>query len=365
MPKSSGKTTKTSKRDIKKNPTPVQKKSVTKRGNSVKKSPKASATIGRNYNTQNANNGQINNATIRPIEESAIQKLISKNKFPLQGSIIKTKKEIDGSGMVIGILDTGVFEHDDLKGKIVSKINFNGNTEYVEDRQGHGTHIAGIIAGSESKKVKQIKGIAPGAKIVSVKITLGENDETALWHIADGLERIRDHNKKKKQKYKVTAIVICFNAFDNVDRYVVTQHHRIARLIKEFYVQNIPVICSSGNNYDQFQNINGLAYPAYLQHVIACAATYNDATEKKLGEYTEFSQRINPGNTIFNNYFLNAPGYNTISTGIESKTSYTSISGSSQAAAIIAGTILLIQQQFYLTKKKMPTVNEIVEQLKK
>jgi subtilisin family serine protease len=300
----------------------------------------------------------------QPIDDASIEKLGKSDKFPNQGPIGKHKPNIDGKGMVVAILDTGIFEHQDLKDKILKKVSYKGSVQNSVDKQGHGTHIAGIIAGSQSKTNSQVKGIAPGARIVSVKITTGENENTTLWRIADGIEKINAHNQSAKQNEKVTVIVICFNAFDNVEKFIVTQHHRLARLIYECYQNNIPVVCSAGNNRDKFQQQNGIAYPAYIKHIIAVACTNNIPNASGYGTFMDIAQRINPDNKVFGNFFITAPGYRTISTGITSKTAYSEMSGSSQAAAVIAGTILLLQQQYYEQYRRLPTVDKVYELLK-
>ncbi|MCD2347093.1 S8 family peptidase [Clostridium guangxiense] len=86
--------------------------------------------------------------------------------------------------VVVGIVDTGVDEnHPDLKANILGGENFvpsgyNGdNTETgdkndIQDRNGHGTHVAGTIAGNG-----RIKGVAPNIGIKSYRV-FGKEDTT-------------------------------------------------------------------------------------------------------------------------------------------------------------------------------------------
>jgi len=90
----------------------------------------------------------------------------------IQWSILKVKApevwntyKIDGTGIVVGHLDTGVFaEHPLLKGKVIAFKDFIGTQEASYDDQGHGTHTAGSIAGAEGV------GVAPGAKLIVGKV---------------------------------------------------------------------------------------------------------------------------------------------------------------------------------------------------
>lgn len=88
---------------------------------------------------------------------------------------------IDGRGVRVAIIDTGVSAVPDLAGRIVpvpdpvdgqglvACVNFSGESS-CEDSYGHGTFIAGLIAGDGTSSGGTYKGVAPAAEIVSVKI---------------------------------------------------------------------------------------------------------------------------------------------------------------------------------------------------
>jgi len=74
------------------------------------------------------------------------------------------KYGINGSGINVSIVDTGVnSSHPDLLGKIVAWKDLVNGLEYPYDDNGHGTHVAGIVAGDET-------GVAPGANLICVKV---------------------------------------------------------------------------------------------------------------------------------------------------------------------------------------------------
>jgi subtilisin family serine protease len=77
----------------------------------------------------------------------------------------------DGTGAVVAILDTGVdARHPDLVDRIRERRDFTGTDAEAGDTVGHGTHVAGIIAGSGAASAGRFRGIAPGAALVIGKV---------------------------------------------------------------------------------------------------------------------------------------------------------------------------------------------------
>lgn len=74
--------------------------------------------------------------------------------------------KIDGAGVVVGHLDTGVFaEHSALAGKVLKFKDFTPEAkEEAFDGQGHGTHTAGTIVGGEGV------GVAPAARLIVARV---------------------------------------------------------------------------------------------------------------------------------------------------------------------------------------------------
>ena len=98
---------------------------------------------------------------------------------------------VDGTGMVIGIIDTGVdYMHPDLGGgfgpnyKVIGGWDFGDNDADPMDVNGHGTHVAGIAAGDGV-----IKGVAPKAKIMAYKIVSGDSSNATTANIIAAIER--------------------------------------------------------------------------------------------------------------------------------------------------------------------------------
>jgi subtilisin family serine protease len=78
---------------------------------------------------------------------------------------------LTGAGVTVGILDSGVdANHPDLAGKVVEARDFTGTRPDAGDDIGHGTHVAGIIAGTGAASNGMFRGVAPDAKLISGKV---------------------------------------------------------------------------------------------------------------------------------------------------------------------------------------------------
>jgi len=87
------------------------------------------------------------------------------------------EKGINGTGITVAVIDSGIDKnHPDLIGKVVAEKNFLADEITADDLLGHGTMVAGIIAGSGAASNGSYKGIAPGAKLISVKVINGKGD---------------------------------------------------------------------------------------------------------------------------------------------------------------------------------------------
>lgn len=74
-----------------------------------------------------------------------------------------------GADVVVAILDTGIApNHPDLEGKVIGGKNFSASGT-LDDLQGHGTHVAGVVAATTNNALG-IAGIAGQAKLLNVKV---------------------------------------------------------------------------------------------------------------------------------------------------------------------------------------------------
>ncbi len=95
---------------------------------------------------------------------------------------------INGTGINVAVIDSGIDKnHPDLIGKVIAEKNFLANEITADDLLGHGTMIAGIIAGSGASSKGKYTGIAPGASLINVKV-IDENGDGRVSDIIAGIE---------------------------------------------------------------------------------------------------------------------------------------------------------------------------------
>ncbi|TXT53781.1 MAG: putative Subtilisin, partial [Promethearchaeota archaeon] len=76
--------------------------------------------------------------------------------------------EYDGSGVRVAVVDSGIYDaHPDLD--LTLDFDFVANDSVGEDNNGHGTHVAGIIASSGASSGGKYVGVAPGVELINAK----------------------------------------------------------------------------------------------------------------------------------------------------------------------------------------------------
>jgi thermitase len=151
--------------------------------------------------------------------------------------------------ILIAVLDTGVSSTSEaLAGKVLESINFS-KSDSAEDVNGHGTHIAGIIAASPDY-MTGISGLAFQVSILNVKVANDDGTSSAAA-LADGIRWAVDRGAK------VLNISITFNKPPRL----------IEDAVNYAIDKNVVVVAAAGNDFSTVT-----AYPAAYPAVIAVSA---------------------------------------------------------------------------------------------
>lgn len=101
----------------------------------------------------------------------------------------------EGKGVIVAVVDTGVNEHPDLKGRIIDGKNYIAAGQPPRDDHSHGTHCAGTVAGDGTMGTQT--GVAPKATIMAVKV-LGGNGSGSWSNLWLGIEELVNADPKPK-----------------------------------------------------------------------------------------------------------------------------------------------------------------------
>ena len=178
--------------------------------------------------------------------------------IPYIGTEIPRIDGIDGTGIKIAVIDTGVdFNHPDLlgwiDGKVIGGYNFIAEGEPPLDKNGHGTQVAGVIAADG-----QVKGVAHKAKILAYKVS--EDGEGVSSELIT-----RAINKAMEDGADIINISLGLNK----------TNAKIERAITAAVENGMFVVVAAGNDGPDFKTIGS---PGMNRGAVTVGATYNNLT---------------------------------------------------------------------------------------
>jgi serine protease AprX len=97
-----------------------------------------------------------------------------------------------GHGVTVAVMDTGIDNLPDFSRRLIGGVDLTNGGNPYQDSYGHGTFVAGLIAGDGASSGGQYSGEAPGANLVSIKVA-GADGTTHLGTLISGLQWAVDH----------------------------------------------------------------------------------------------------------------------------------------------------------------------------
>jgi len=94
---------------------------------------------------------------------------------------------VTGRGVGVAVLDTGISRLPDFGNRLVGGVDLSGEGDPFTDSYGHGTFVAGLIAGDGSSSGGLYRGEAPGANLISIKAA-GASGSTDLATVISGIQ---------------------------------------------------------------------------------------------------------------------------------------------------------------------------------
>lgn len=238
--------------------------------------------------------------------------LIQADKFWKRGSF--------GNGSIVAVLDTGCdTDHEALRESIIDVRNFTSDYLYdpynVQDGNGHGTHVAGIIAANNKNYTI---GVAPQAKLVILK-TLTNQGKGSVNTLIQAIYYAVNWRGLNGEKINILTMSLGSK----------TNNPLLHEAIRYAVVHNISIVVSTGNEGDGKKS-EELSYPGAYNEVIAVGSVNN---QKKISYFSNTNKEVDlvaPGEVIYSTYLNN---------------SYKTLSGTSMAAPFVAGALALIKEE--------------------
>jgi serine protease AprX len=274
---------------------------------------------------------------------------------------------LDGSGIGVAVIDSGITAwHDDLSvpGALTPLQRVDRFVDFVKgdatpsDEYGHGTHVAGIIVGNGTDSGGARSGIAPASRLVVLKVL----DGSGRGRISDVIAAL-DYAVQNQQDLNIRVInlSVATGVYESYDSDPLTL------AAKSAVDTGIVVVASAGNNGRNPQGrtqYGGVTAPGNAPWVLTVGASSHMGTiDRSDDTIAAFSSRgptaidraakpdlVAPGVGIESLSVPNSTLYNTRSAYLLSGTAstsyppYLSLSGTSQAAPVVAGTVALMLQ---------------------
>lgn len=286
---------------------------------------------------------------------------------------------LDGTGLGVAVIDSGVYNHDDLQtadgsaSRIVYAESFVPNDPSTDDAYGHGTHVAGIIAGngrdSQSGYSQPYIGLAPNANIINLRVLDGTGsgaDSQVIAAIGRAIQL--------KDTYNIRVINLSLGRGVE-ESYALDP---LCQAVEAAWQAGIVVVVAAGNNgRDNSMGTNGygtIGAPGSDPAVITVGATKTNDTPDRLDDaiasysskgptlvdYVVKPDLVAPGNRTISlqapaSYLATTyPVQNVLplptcdSTGLNCTTGpggqYLQLSGTSMATPVVAGAAALMIQ---------------------
>lgn len=236
----------------------------------------------------------------------------------------------------VAVVDSGIIRHPDLKEQVIAFSDFS-DEKYTEcvDFFGHGTHVAGCLAGNGALSKGRYHGICPNAKLVVLKVLNRNGIGEATWLI-NALKYILEHY----EKWNIRIVNLSLGVEREVGEVALSI---ILQLVNAIIKKNILVVCAAGNYGPENNTIYGIGK---LQEVITVGC-YDGIYERKNSSCRLFSGRGDKRSTIIKPDIV-APGTKIISCSNhpeklrngQYRNAYIDKSGTSMAAPIVSGILM-------------------------
>src|SRR3984885_3434325 len=272
---------------------------------------------------------------------------------------------LDGSGIGIAVIDSGIYNHPDLnaanssRSRVVYRQSFIGGV--LNDDFGHGTHVAGIVGGNgqssdQKGAFRTFKGIAPNAHIIDLRV-LDQNGASSDSVVIAAIQKA----VQLKSQYNIRVINLSLGrqVFEGCSQ------DPLCQAVESAWKSGIVVVVAAGNlGRDGYGTILS---PGSAPHAITVGAMKTEETmptgDDRIASYSSrgptnidllakpdvvapgnlVDSLLAPGSTLVNDYPGNVLAASSYTHGRVSGTPlYFTLSGTSMATPVVSGAVALM-----------------------
>ena len=143
-----------------------------------------------------------------------------------------------GKGVGVAVLDTGIFPHMDFRNRIRAFADFVAYKSMPYDDNGHGTHVAGILAGDGTASMGKYKGVAPGCGLTALKV-LDRFGNGSREQVLRAFRWILDH--REQYRIRIVNISVGTTCRSVSDQDVLIQG------VEKLWDEGLVVVAAAGN----------------------------------------------------------------------------------------------------------------------
>jgi subtilisin family serine protease len=219
-----------------------------------------------------------------------------------------------GSGVTVAVVDTGVkSSHSDLSNRVLSGADYVAPGTSANDENGHGTHVAGIIAAVHNNR-RGIAGFAPSSKILPVRV-LDRNGSGTSANVAKGIIYAADRGAK----------VINLSLGSN------QSSTAMQSAISYAIGKKVLVVAAAGNSGCGLLLGAPTEYPAAYSGVLGVGAVTQSISRASFSSCGSWVDVVAPGDRIISTMIQNSVGL-----GCSSSANYCTLSGTSFSTPYVA-----------------------------
>lgn len=250
------------------------------------------------------------------------------------------QRGIWGTGVGVAVIDTGCYPHLDFligHNRVVKFVDLINEKKEMYDDNGHGTFVAGVLAGSGLSSAGKFCGVAPNCRLFVLK-ALNNDGQTQAFKVLDAMQWIFENRKR----YNIQVVCMSFGSTP------LARNDPLSIGAGSLWDAGVVVVSAVGNDGPKAETVKS---PGSCSKIITVGCADTTGNEIRIADFSSrgpIFDIVKPD--------LIAPGVNITSLS-NNKKMLTQMTGTSVSAPFVAGVVaLLLEQNPYLTPNQIKSI---------